>query len=145
MTNIRAYTWFFWFTAVFFAVGIVFWFIPRDILDLQITTEKTSYNAGDTILTTNQFESYGQANSEYDVSLVCRNGVERRVKLLNVRAVSEPKPRSQSKAEYKIPGYVQPGHNCVIAVNSSHEVSVLPFLSKTIYDRFESNQFVIEE
>lgn len=145
MIHIRVYTWFFWVIAIFFAVGIVFWFIPRDILNLQITTDKTSYKAGDTIITTNQFEGYGRANSEYDVSLVCRNGTERRVRLLNVRAVSEPKPRSQSRAEYKIPSYVQAGHNCVIAVNSSHEVSVLPFLSKTIHDRFESNVFAIEE
>lgn len=143
--HIKVYTWFLWLVAIFFITGIVFWFIPRDVIDLQIKTDKNIYKVGETIETTNTFTTYGYAESTYDSVLVCKNGIERRYNLFNIKSTSEPRPTAISKAEYEIPLFVESDHKCRLEITSAHTVQVLPLLEKTIHDKFESNEFSIKE
>lgn len=131
---------------IFFIVGLILWFIPRDIADIEIKARKGSYKVGESIIVDNIFTIYGQANSRYTSRIVCKNGVERKY-LIGVVETTSVKTNGpvKSVAEYKIPNFVLPEEKCFIQVKSDHVVTVLPFLEKTITDKFESNQFSIVE
>lgn len=131
--------------AAFLIVGTVIYSLPRDVIDLQMTTRQTSYRLTDTIVTDNLFTTYRNADSEYTSTLVCTNGVERRWFIQTIRSSSAPRPETKSVSEFALPANVIPEDSCHIEVRSIHEVEVLPFVKKNVFDKFESNKFSVGE
>lgn len=145
MSWLKAATHTMWAIGLFFSIGIFFWFIPRDVIDIDIVTDRDSYRIGEEVTTINTFTTYGSAQSSYVSRLVCRNGIERRYILFTVESQSTERQTSNSTAVYPIPEFVHPEAKCVIQITSAHRVQVLPFLSKTVFDEFESNEFKVTQ
>ena len=130
--------------ALFITVGILFWVYPRNVIDLELFVEDKTYTTGETITSYNRFISYQDALSTYDSRIVCRNGVERRAFLQQLKATTTKRPTSESTAQYTVPDNIE-GHNCVIQITASNCVEILPLLNKCIIEVSESSSFKITE
>lgn len=130
--------------ALFIAVGIIVWLIPRNVVDLELMTTKTEYRQGDIITTKNTFTAYDNAQSRYDSRIVCRNGTEQRVYIKTIDVNTTERETSISYSDFTIPDDIL-GHNCVLQITGSNCVNILPLLQKCIIEVNESNSFSIKE
>lgn len=131
--------------AVFLFIGILIYSRPVNVVDIPVLiTDKNVYSIGDKVNITSEGETFKNARSTYDRRYVCRNGVERREQIDVIVLNTTPRPLAKVETEIAAPRKIT-GHNCVIQITASAEVEILPFVTKTVTEVFETNLFQIKE
>lgn len=128
--------------AVTFGITILFipyWNWPRDIIDIEIAPTMQAFESHDLIFDA-VITPRGAGNSIYERTISCG---PQRFFVSTIEAVSNLGESRTTQFEIKAPAVVPRGTDCILVIESRHEVNVLPFIRKTIDDRFESSSFQI--
>ena len=127
-----------WGLLIFLLVILFFWFFPREIIDIQITTDKSLYNPGETVVLDTTLDRYAYAESQYEVSLRCDG---ESISVVGFEMNTEPTLTTHRKETRLIPVDTQPAGTCFIITDGVHDVQILPFLNRVYYTQFISNPF----
>lgn len=138
---IRVLTAFFFGVTAFLIVGIFLWFYPREIINLDIKTQSAEVKTGGTLVVDVTSDRKGDAQSKYTSTLVC--GATRYLLLELDVSSQKQSEQTYSSYGYNIPEYVTPSRECRIEVRGSHEIEILPLLTRTYSSQFVSNIFEV--
>jgi len=118
----------------------VLYYIPRDVIDLTITANAAEFK--DRNLTfSGEAQTYRNAVSEYERSIQCE-GTRYFVSTLEFSTQADPLRPVAFAIE--APDIVPLNTECVLIIESTHNVQLAPFLNRTLKDTFESNTFIIK-
>jgi len=123
-------------------ISIIFWFIPREIVTLELTVDPPMASREGTIKLHSTVETFVNGKSNYETTLVCDSG---RYFIVAFNAITQPSPPSQETIPITVPESVPVGDECHLETEGQHAVEVLPFASRTYFTEFYSNKFIIEE
>jgi len=122
-------------------ISIFFWVYPRDIITLDIQTDKDVYTTADeNFLVTSTIERFASAESEYESVLDCTTT---RYGIVTFGAITKPSPPETSTVPLPIPPLVTPAIECRIQLTGKHRVEILPFMTRVYFTEFQSNSFSI--
>lgn len=136
--------------ANYFVWGLLFiwvftlavWFYPRQtvqVLDYQTTQDK--YRVGEELFVTTKSEVFFNGVSNYDVRLLCDGG---RYLLKSFEVTSTPTIHQPTRTSVGIVPVIPTPDNCVVRTQATHTIQVLPYLTRTYTNQWETNRFLVE-
>ena len=123
-------------------VSIVIWFIPREIVTLDLTIEPPVVSKAEGIKLQTTVETFVNGVSSYETILDCETG---RFFLAQFESITTPTPPREEMILLEINQIVPVGTECSVKTQGKHVIEVLPFASRTYFTEFESNKFIIKE
>lgn len=119
---------------------VFLWSWPRDVIDINIIPVQKVFDTRK-LEFTSVVSPYGYAESLYERSIEC--GTQRFL-VNSIVTASTKGPTREVSFNIEAPDLVPLGVDCVLLIESTHKVTVAPFLTKTITDNFKSTTFQIK-
>ena len=117
------------------------WAYPREIIKIELTTDRESYQVEDKIvLLTSVIEGRAEADSDYETTLDCK---EVRFPIAQFSAITQVSPPRTSQVPIDIPQDIRKTLTCRIEAEGRHVVNILPGVNKTYNTVWYSNEFTI--
>jgi len=123
-------------------VSIVIWFIPRDIVKLELKVDPPVVSKAEGLKLQTTVETFVNGVSSYETILDCETG---RFFLAQFESITTPTPPREEMILLEVNQIVPVGTECSVKTQGNHIIEVLPFASRTYFTSFESNKFIIEE
>lgn len=131
-----------WSLVVILIILFCFWFYPRNTVDvISYETEKLNYRIGDELYVLTESEIFFNGNSNYDVRLICDGG---RYLLKSFEVTSVVSERKPGITKVGIIPLIPTPDNCVIRTQATHEIQIMPYITRTYTNVWETNRFLVE-
>lgn len=140
--RLRLANYFMWITLIVWGVTLALWLYPRQTVEVtDFRTERTEYRVGEEIITTANGETFFSGQSNYDIRLLCDKG---RYLLKSFSVTTQKSMLKQIRSSIGIVPVIPTPDWCVVRTQATHTVQILPFVTRTYTNVWETNRFLVE-
>lgn len=131
-----------WLTLAVFIGLLTLWYWPRETVVVDnFVTEFGEYRVGDEIRVTTDSTTEFSGRSLYDIRLLCDKG---RYLLKSFEVATVPREMSMTNSSVGLVPLIPTPDTCVVVTQATHEVQLLPFLTKVYTNEWKTNRFKVE-
>jgi len=141
-TALRVANYIIWGLFIIVLAHLLLWYYPRDTVNIyKLESQKAVYEVGETIKLEAEGETLFEGKSYYDRRLVCNNG---RYLLSTFESATTVTPRKKAIHPSGVIPEIPTPDTCKVRVQSTHEIQILPLITRTYYNQWESNEFIVK-